>query len=106
MDIPRSKRIQFKVIARCGPDSPPLFSSFITNLSATGIHVQSRRNFEAGTKLHLTIEGEEHSFIAEGTVAWQKDGDQADDNGQGMGIEFTSMPQELLYVYRKKLAEG
>ena len=84
--------------------------AFITDLSATGVHVQSYRYFKPGTALHLTIEGEGHTFIAEGTVAWQKEPTAqhagSKEDGQGMGIEFTSVPKELLYLYRKKLAEG
>ncbi|MEE9542935.1 MAG: PilZ domain-containing protein [Thermodesulfobacteriota bacterium] len=103
--IPRSKRVPFRVIVRYGSSMPPEYSSFIANISDTGVYLKTNRVFKPGTLLFMTIETDEKSFECEGIVSWARRVPPGLERITrcGMGIRFTKVPDELLKIYKEKL---
>ena len=102
-----SKRVAFRNTVYYGPTDPPEHISFITDLSETGLCIQTNRVFTPGTKIYLVIETSGRRFRAEGVVIWAK---KVPPNfiqlvKNGMGIKFTRVDKELLDAYRKKTPE-
>ena len=106
-EVKRSKRVAFRNTVYYGPKNPPEHVSFITDLSETGLCIQTNRVFQPGTKLYMIIEVASRRFEAEGVVVWAK---KVPPNliqlvKNGMGIRFTRVDGDLMDVYNKK-SEG
>ncbi len=88
-----------------GLDKPPsIFTTFVTDLSETGICIEANTIFKPGTKIYLTVFINESSFDAEGVVAWAKKPQPGIISvvKNGMGIEFTSVDKGLLDICKEK----
>ena len=99
-----SKRIPFRHTVRYGPVNPPEFTSFVTNLSETGLCIKTNKIFKPGTKLYMIIELPGGVFNTEGVVIWAKASHPAlvRHVRTGMGIKFTKTDPELLKAYYAK----
>ena len=100
-----SKRVIFRSVVKYGPTTPPEHTSFVVDLSDTGVCIKTNKVFKPGTKLHLNFELDEKTTCrAIGIVQWAKtaQGELARIAKTGMGIRFTHMEKELLALYRKK----
>ncbi len=106
MKTPRNKRVPFRVIVRYGLERPPKLNSFITDFSDTGVYLKANRVFKPGTNLFMTIEVNGVSYECEGVVSWSKKVPRGMERSakSGMGIKFSSLPDELLELYNEKLA--
>ncbi len=100
-----NKRKPFRRNIRYGLIDPPEYTSFITDLSDTGICIHTNKIFTPGTKLFLAINTNEGSFKAEGIVIWAKKSPPhlIRHMKSGMGIKFTRVDEGLLKLYREKL---
>jgi len=67
-EVKRSKRVAFRNTVYYGPKNPPEHVSFITDLSETGLCIQTSRVFQPGTRLYMIIEVASRRFEAEGVV--------------------------------------
>lgn len=99
-----TNRIAFRYTVRYGPKIPPEFTSFITNLSDTGLCIKTNKVYSPGTKLYLIIEAAGSAFNAEGIVVWAKSTSPSlvRHVKNGMGIKFTQVDEGLLRLYRAK----
>lgn len=106
MKIERNKRVPFRVLVKYGPENPPQFNSFITDFSDTGVYLKSNRVFSPGTKLFMTVEVNGTKYDCVGVVSWSKRVPRGMERStkNGMGIKFTSLPQELSDLYVEKLS--
>ena len=106
MKIERSKRVPFRVLVRYGPEKPPQFNSFIADFSDTGVYLKSNRVFKPGTNLFMTVEVNGTKYDCEGVVSWSKRVPRGMERytKSGMGIKFTSLPQELSDLYTEKIS--
>ena len=95
----------FRVIVRYGSSKPPEFSSFIANISDTGVYLKTNRVFRPGTLIFMTIEDNEENFNCEGIVSWARRVPPGLERITrcGMGIKFTMVPEGLLKIYNEKL---
>ncbi|MFZ3072108.1 MAG: PilZ domain-containing protein [Thermodesulfobacteriota bacterium] len=103
-----SKRVGFRSIVKYGPTHPPEHTSFVVDLSDTGVCIRTNKVFKPGTKLHLNFElDEKTAYRAVGVVQWAKvaPGGLARVVKTGMGVRFTHMEKGLLTFYLKKAAE-
>ncbi|HZX35182.1 MAG TPA: PilZ domain-containing protein [Thermodesulfobacteriota bacterium] len=100
-----SRRVPFRTVVKYGPTDPPEHTSFVVDLSDTGVCIKTNKVFKPGTKLHLNFELDEKTTCrAVGIVQWAKTApaELARMIKTGMGIRFTHMEKELLALYRKK----
>jgi len=99
-----SKRIPFRYTIKYGPVNPPEFTSFVTNLSETGLCIKTNKIFKPGTTLYMIIELPGGVFNTEGVVIWAKASPPAlvRHVRTGMGIKFTKTDPELLKAYYAK----
>ena len=100
-----SKRVPFRSIVKYGPFPPPEHTSFVVDLSDTGVGIRTNKVFKPGTELHMNFELDEKTTCrAVGIVQWAKTApaELARMIKTGMGIRFTHMEKELLALYRKK----
>jgi Tfp pilus assembly protein PilZ len=99
-----SRRVAFRNVVRFGPNDPPAFTSFATDLSETGLCIKTNNIFRPGTKLYIIIEFEGNPFKCEGVVMWAKKAPPqlVRHVKNGMGIEFTDVDYELIKVYMAK----
>ncbi|MEE9542934.1 MAG: PilZ domain-containing protein [Thermodesulfobacteriota bacterium] len=106
MKIDRNKRVPFRVLVRYGPENPPKFNSFITDFSDTGVYLKTNTVFRPGTNLFLTIEVDGVKYDCEGVVSWSKRVPRGMERSSknGMGIKFTTLPDELSSLYIEKLS--
>ena len=103
-----SKRVGFRSIVKYGPTHPPEHTSFVVDLSDTGVCIRTNKVFKPGTKLHLNFElDEKTAYRAAGIVQWAKvaPGGLARIVKTGMGIRFTQMERGLLSLYREKAVD-
>jgi Tfp pilus assembly protein PilZ len=103
-DRRKNKRIAFRATIKYGLEKPPTYTSFVTDLSETGICIQANKVFKPDTKLYLTVFINESSFDVEGVVRWAKKAPPGlvIISKSGMGIEFTSAVKGLLDIYKEK----
>lgn len=99
-----NKRVAFRTTIKYGLEKPPAHTSFVTDLSVTGVCIQTNRVFKPGSKLFLTVFVDNKSFEAEGIVTWSQKVPQNIVRvvKNGMGVEFTSVEQELLDICKKR----
>jgi hypothetical protein len=100
----KNKRVAFRATIKYGLEKPPTYTSFVTDLSGTGICIQANRIFKPDTKLYLTVFINDSSFDAEGVVRWAKKAPPGmlRISKSGMGIEFTSAVKGLLDICKEK----
>lgn len=99
-----NKRVAFRTTIKYGLEKPPAHTSFVTNLSVTGVCIQTNRVFKPGSKLFLTVFVDSKSFEAEGVVTWSQKVPQNIVRvvKNGMGVEFTSVDQGLIDICKKR----
>ncbi len=99
-----SKRVAFRNVVRFGPKNPPEFTSFLLDLSDTGVCIKTNNIFRPGTKLYLSIEVDGRAYGAEGVVMWAKKAPPGlvRHVKNGMGVKFTKVDEELIELYKKK----
>lgn len=99
-----SKRVPFRYTVFYGPTNPPEHTSFVTDISETGICIKTNTVYKPGTKLYLVIETPTKSYEAEGIVAWARKAPQRMIHivKNGMGIKFTRVEKELIELYKEK----
>jgi Tfp pilus assembly protein PilZ len=105
MDCKRTnKRVALRTTIKYGLEKPPTHTSFVTDLSVTGVCIKANRVFKPGSKLFLTLFIADKSFDAEGVVTWSQKVPQSIVRAvkSGMGIEFTSVEQELLDICKER----
>ena len=103
-----SKRVKFRSVVKYGPTTPPEHTSFVVDLSDTGVGIRTNKIFKPGTKLHMNFELDEKTTChAVGIVQWAKavPGGLSMVIKTGMGIKFTHIEEGLLAVYKKKAAD-
>jgi Tfp pilus assembly protein PilZ len=115
-----NKRVTFRTTLKYGLGKPPLVTSYITDLSVTGVSIKTNTIYKPGTKLYMIVYVQNKSFEAEGIVTWAQKAPPRNirfaKNGMGiapprnirfakngMGIEFTSVDQELIDICKEKL---
>ena len=99
-----NKRVALRTTIKFGLEKPPTHTSFVTDLSLTGVCIQANRVFKPGSKLFLTVFIDNKSFEAEGVVTWAKKAPPAMVRltRNGMGIEFTRADQGLIDICKNK----
>jgi Tfp pilus assembly protein PilZ len=104
----RSKRVPFRNTIHFGPHRPPEHTSFIIDLSDSGVGLKTNRVFKPGTKIYMSIETPDKGFEAEGVVVWAKrvTPRMVQLVKTGMGVKFTHVDHELLHIYEEKLKEA
>ncbi|HZX35181.1 MAG TPA: PilZ domain-containing protein [Thermodesulfobacteriota bacterium] len=103
-----SKRVPFRSIVKYGPFPPPEHTSFVVDLSDTGVGIRTNKVFKPGTELHMNFELDEKTTChAVGIVQWAKTapGGLTMLVKAGMGVRFTRMEEGLLAVYKEKAAD-
>src|SRR3990170_4092410 len=103
-----SKRVIFRSVVKYGPTTPPEHTSFVVDLSDTGVCIRTNKVFKPGTKLHLNFElNEKTVYRAAGIVQWAKvaPGGLSRIVKTGMGIRFTHMEKGLLTLYHEKAVD-
>ncbi len=100
----RSKRVPYRVVVKYGTERPPAFSTFMTNISESGVHINANRVFPPGTKLYFTIDTERGEIEFEGNVAWAKKVPRGFERAvkTGMGISFAPATLKMLALYQEK----
>ena len=103
-DRRRHRRVALRTTVKYGLERPPTHTSFVKDLSESGVHIQASRIFKPGTKLYLTVFINDSSFDVEGIVVWAQKTPLGMINvaRSGMGIEFTSMPKGLFDFCKEK----
>ena len=98
------KRVAFRTTIKYGLEKPPTHTSFVTDLSVTGVCIQANRVFKPGSKLFLTVFVDNKSYEAEGVVTWAQKAppSMVRITRNGMGIAFTSVDQGLIDIYNGK----
>ena len=100
-----SKRVPFRNTVHFGPQRPPEHTSFVTDMSESGLCVKTNKVYKPGTRLHLVIDTRERNYEAEGVVMWARKVPvrlvQVLKNG--MGIKFTRVSKELVGLYQEKV---
>lgn len=108
MEMRKSKRVSFRNTVRFGPVKPPEYPSAGTDLSYTGLGVETHWAFEPGTTLFLSIDdtkdGTNKRYVAEGTVVWANRLSRGvvQPESTGVGIKFTLFNKELADLYEEK----
>ncbi len=99
-----NKRVALRTTIKYGLEKPPTHTSFVTDLSVTGVCIQTNRVFKPGTKLFLTVFVDNKSFEAEGVVTWSQKAppSMVRITRNGMGIKFTSVDQGLIDICNNK----
>lgn len=102
----KSPRVALRVIVKFGTEDPPAHTAFLTDLSESGVCIQSNKVYNPGTAVHLSIDINGVDHRCEGVVAWAKKVPQqlAHAVKNGMGIKFTRTDPNLMAHYRAKAA--
>ncbi len=103
-DKRRHRRVALRTTIKYGLEKPPTHTSFVKDLSESGVHIQANRIFKPGTKLYLTVFINDSSFDVEGIVTWAQKAPPGMISvaRSGMGIEFTSMSKGLIDFCKEK----
>ncbi len=101
-----SKRIPFRFIVKYGTALPPEHTAFLTDLSDSGIRIQTNKVFKPGTTLYMSIENSGTCHECVGVVEWAKKVPPRLVRlaKNGMGIRFTQACPKLVAYYKKKTA--
>jgi Tfp pilus assembly protein PilZ len=99
------KRLPLRYTVHYGPKNPPEHSALATEFSDQGVFLKTNDVYGQGTKLYLIFEIDDKRYEAEGIVVWAKKAPPRLVRvvKNGMGIKFTSISQELVDLYKKKL---
>ncbi len=103
-DKRRHRRVALRTTVKYGLERPPTHTSFVKDLSESGVHIQASRIFKPGTKLYLTVFFNDSSSDVEGIVTWAQKAPPGMISvaKSGMGIEFTSISKELFDFCKEK----
>ena len=112
VSIERGKRIPFKKFVSYGPDSPPMFNAIATNISESGLHLETNmlagNTLESGTTLKMTINIGKRNYKCEGVVTWTDTLTNKKERHKKycMGIKFTKVTKELSKYCKEIIFSG
>lgn len=110
--IERKKRLPYKKFVSYGPEYPPRFNAIASNISETGLHLQTNllanNTFDPGTPLSMTINVGMKNYKCEGVVTWTKTvaATKTPYKKYCMGIKFTKVSKELLKYCKDLIFSG
>jgi len=92
-------------MVKYGPTEKREHTSFLTDMSDTGLCIKTNTVYRPGTKIFMSVEVEDKEYPAEGIVMWAKivPPQLVRVTKNGMGIQFTFVDMELLEYYYARL---
>lgn len=96
-----SKRVEILCQVRYGVDTPLEHEGDVTDLSDSGLRIETSELFDKGTKLRMEVNHLGTRYIAEGVVMWSVNstGESGASNRHGMGVRFTKVDEALKRLY-------
>ena len=93
----KDRRIPYRGSVLYGPNEPPEFRCTLTDLSASGVQMETNRLFPPGTRLFLLLETSAGDLSAEGVVVWTNRAPPhlMRHTKGGMGVRFTRVDRPV-----------